>query len=632
MDDAEDDYYESLSALRNAVKPEWLQTPDGSSAGDPPADFVPFSSGNRVRDVASSPPSAATERQGNDSKNHTSFGIVRSLRSLFHRVSSHDNSSDVEIGLDDDDDDQGDSVNARARADSPRQPIVDRVLAPAGSVIARTKSMLSISSMSRGSSANPLGFAPEMPAQVNGSTPQRFLSARSSTMFDAAFDDNANHGDEGHAENGGGEFRGFGVGMTISERAFGDIEASAHEVDANFHTAKASIDHFIAYLETATPTDARAEASSSNAVNAAGGGPVYAGLEMALHLFPIVVSIKTSFANSLRLLSRVSKSVMRTMHALESEMSPHDFQYLNELGMQAASDMLPSGEEVEGSDAGAELRRLRIEVNEGQEQLRNAQRHIADLTRENSTREAILQNYRQQAEEDGKWNRQISAPNRETLENHILTPAKGSSIESGSNEDSARKAQSWLSMPRPQHVTMSVGDMMEKIFALWHDLSIPLIHRSLFYGSPSIAKGVMYEDTSNIERELRRLEWIHERTRSSRSVSLPSSSSAKSRKSSSNFLNGLIEERAWLKLQLSRMKRDERQTLYNNWGVIATDDENPSRRVHRKEELVRMLWNVRGRERQSAGLVLYLYTEVARTMPLLNPRTIMLESFYATAM
>ena len=79
------------------------------------------------------------------------------------------------------------------------------------------------------------------------------------------------------------------------------------------------------------------------------------------------------------------------------------------------------------------------------------------------------------------------------------------------------------------------------------------------------------------------------------------------------------------------MRKEDRVRLYSNWGVRAYDAEDPTRRLHRKQEIVRMLWATKGRERQSAGLVVHLLSEVADVMPLLNPKVSMLESFYAIA-
>ena len=189
------------------------------------------------------------------------------------------------------------------------------------------------------------------------------------------------------------------------------------------------------------------------------------------------------------------------------------------------------------------------------------------------------------------------------------------------------KQPAWLTLPRNNPKQMSIADMMESVIQLWDSLNIPLLHRSLFYGSrsSSIKDGLMFQCDNNLEKEIRRLQWVYGQMKA---TSTHPSDPSISRATKSKLLAGLNRERFWLVKQLSNMKRGERQTLYQNWGVQRYSDSG-SKRVRRKQRLVEMIWNVRGRERQSAELVLHLYCEVANTMPLLDPRMCMIESFYA---
>ena len=186
------------------------------------------------------------------------------------------------------------------------------------------------------------------------------------------------------------------------------------------------------------------------------------------------------------------------------------------------------------------------------------------------------------------------------------------------------KEPTWMSLPRNGN-KFSIADTMESVFQLWHSLDIPLLHRSLFFGSKSssINDGIMYESDRNLSIEMLRLQWIYRQTM----AKTPAYASKSTRVTKSKLTAGLIRERFWLVKQLSHMKREERQTLYTNWGVHKADING--KRVRRKQQLVQMLWNIQGRERQSAELVLHLYSEVAGEMPLLDPRMCMIESFYA---
>ena len=255
------------------------------------------------------------------------------------------------------------------------------------------------------------------------------------------------------------------------------------------------------------------------------------------------------------------------------------------------------------------MRRIRSELYEAQAQLERANAQIASLARDNHARDAIINGYRNEAREES-----MRKHNMKMQSTMTSAEARGTSDEA---MGSSGKTEAWMPMNRLPH-RMSVGDMMANIFRLWDSLSIPLVHRSLFYGSPSVVQGVMYGDTNNIERELRRLEWMYARCETDKAFR-------------SRLVSGLIRERQWLVRQVARMRKEDRMRLYSNWGVRAYDPADPTRRLHRKQEIVRMLWSTKGRERQSAGLVVHLLIDVADVMPLLNPKIAMLESFYAIA-